>query len=323
MGRYSTYGSSEIILHIPRSWPWTKAEISSYRELTRPFTLIYPAVAVLSSALCAVGYELVVWDFGLITRILLCAVAASFLNAASNVLNQIADLEIDRINKPERPLSRGAISIASAWRYTVILYVFAMASFALIDLAGGSYCFVIGLLTALITYFYSFGLRTKAHWIAANFTIALGRGLLVVLMGWSCVSQVAVWDPVIIGSIFGIFLFGAASSKDFSDIKGDEAHGCITLPVQIGVVKACWVMVPFLCLPFLLTSAGSYFNWLMGDPTVLMILGLVMSIWGMLTVYLIVRKPKAMCSVENHPSWIHMYLMLMMAQVGYAVAYLA
>ena len=31
--------------------------------------------------------------------------------------------------------------------------------------------------------------------------------------------------------------------------------------------------------------------------------------------------PAALAEVENHPSWTHMYLMMMVAQVGFAVAY--
>ena len=36
---------------------------------------------------------------------------AATLNAASNVLNQVHDLDLDRINKPERPIPSGAVSI--------------------------------------------------------------------------------------------------------------------------------------------------------------------------------------------------------------------
>jgi len=42
----------------------------------------------------------------------------------------------------------------------------------------------------------------------------------------------------------------------------------------------------------------------------------------MYTVWLIVRNPDELTSTENHPSWRHMYLMMMAAQIGFAVAYL-
>jgi hypothetical protein len=39
-------------------------------------------------------------------------------------------------------------------------------------------------------------------------------------------------------------------------------------------------------------------------------------------VYLILKDPEALAGTENHPSWTHMYLMMLTAQVGFAVAYL-
>ena len=51
-------------------------------------------------------------------------------------------------------------------------------------------------------------------------------------------------------------------------------------------------------------------------------LGLRLAAWGGYTVRLILRNPAALAEVENHPSWTHMYLRMMAAQVGFAVAYL-
>jgi len=45
------------------------------------------------------------------------SLCASFLNAASNIINQIYDLEIHRLNKPSRPLVTGAIALGAAWVY--------------------------------------------------------------------------------------------------------------------------------------------------------------------------------------------------------------
>ena len=57
----------------------------------------------------------------------------------------------------------------------------------------------------------------------------------------------------------------------------------------------------------------------MGNP---LDLGLTLAAWGGYTVRLILRNPEDLARVENHPSWTHMYLMMMAAQIGFAVAYL-
>ena len=45
---------------------------------------------------------------------------AAVLNGASNALNQIYDLEIDRINKPHLPLAAGDLSPEAAWRIVAV-----------------------------------------------------------------------------------------------------------------------------------------------------------------------------------------------------------
>ncbi|HEX8617806.1 MAG TPA: hypothetical protein VF911_09505, partial [Thermoanaerobaculia bacterium] len=61
---------------------------------------------------------------------------------------------------------------------------------------------------------------------------------------------------------------------------------------------------------------------LTGNATFISVLGVVLALWGAYTVWLIVRNPDELTSTENHPSWRHMYLMMMAAQIGFAAAYL-
>jgi hypothetical protein len=54
----------------------------------------------------------------------------------------------------------------------------------------------------------------------------------------------------------------------------------------------------------------------------LTLVGVLLTLWGTFTSYLVIRRPEELATTENHPSWTHMYLMMMLAQVGFAVAYL-
>ena len=47
---------------------------------------------------------------------------AATLNAASNVLNQVHDVALDRVNKPERPIPSGAVSVGAARKLALGLY---------------------------------------------------------------------------------------------------------------------------------------------------------------------------------------------------------
>jgi 4-hydroxybenzoate polyprenyltransferase len=188
---------------------------------------------------------------------------------------------------------------------------------------GGRHeCFWIVLAASLLTWIYSAPpLRTKRHGVWANVTIAIPRGVLLKVAGWSTVKTILGVEPWYIGSIFGLFLLGAASTKDFADIEGDKADGCETLPILYGVRNAAWIISPFFILPFALIPLGVSRGFLTGNPKLLMILGPALILYGMYTVFLLVRKPEELAFTENHPSWTHMYLMMMVAQIGFALSY--
>ena len=80
-------------------------------------------------------------------------------------------------------------------------------------------------------------------------------------------------------------------------------------------------MTPSFVIPWLLMPVGALTGILTGNATFLIILGIALSLWGAYTVWLIVRDPDELTATENHPSWRHMYLMMMAAQVGFALAY--
>jgi geranylgeranylglycerol-phosphate geranylgeranyltransferase len=316
--------------------------VKRFVTLARPFTLLPPLFGIISGAICAWGsahnpdpsHTL---TSSVVLTVALGSICAAFLNAANNTLNQIYDLEIDRINKPNRPLVTGEVSIREAWVYTWILYALGTIPTWLVVVhpftlwtqkmfAPLRYheCFFIYLVALVSTFVYSVPAlgRTKAHPLGANLTIAIPRGCLLKVAGWTMVAQATVAEPWYIGSIFMLFLLGAASTKDFSDIEGDRAGGCRTLPIAFGVKRAAWMIAPFFVFPWLLMPIGARTGILTGNATFLSVLGFVLALWGVYTVWLIVRNPDELTSTENHPSWRHMYLMMMAAQVGFAAAYL-
>ena len=312
-----------------------------YLALARPFTLLPPLLGIVSGAVCAWGSahnpdpDRAV-TASVVLTVALGSLCAAFLNAASNTINQIYDLEIDRINKPKRPLVTGELSIRQAWIFTWLMYALAILPTWLVvvypytTLAEKFFaplpaheCFFIYIAGMIFTFVYSAPAlgRTKRHAILANLTIAIPRGCLLKVAGWTMVARALSAEPWFIGAIFMLFLLGAASTKDFSDMKGDLAGGCHTLPIRFGVRRAAWMIAPFFVFPWLLMPIGIRYGILTGNPTFVTLLGLGLAAWGMYTVWLIVRDPEELTATENHPSWRHMYMMMMAAQVGFAAAY--
>ncbi len=254
---------------------------------------------------------------------MLGALMAAVLNAASNGLNQIFDLDIDRVNKPKRPLPSGQISTPAAWAFTSAAFATAFILAWLVAPAGRHECFWMVVAAAIITALYSVPpFRTKRLGIWANVTIAIPRGVLLKVAGWSSVKSALGWEPWFIGTIFGLFLLGATTTKDFADMDGDRRGGCRTLPIRFGVTRAAWLISPSFVLPFLLLPIGAGTHVLTGNFWLLQALGLVMAAYGLYVCYLMLRRPDELAVEENHLSWAHMYRMMFVAQVGLAVAYL-
>jgi hypothetical protein len=88
---------------------------------------------------------------------------------------------------------------------------------------------------------------------------------------------------------------------------------------------APFFVLPWLAIPILARmpdphQAGAFL--LTGNRMLLTVLGLGLAGWGAYTARLLLANPEELARTENHPAWTHMYLLLMSAQIGFALAYL-
>ena len=308
----------------PRTLNPVAAARNPYVDLARPFTLVAPALGFISGGLTAIGAApREPFAVSMLAPPLIGAVMAAVLNAGNNALNQIYDYDIDRVNKPKRPLPSGRLTFAQVWAFTIMTYALALVLAWFVAPAGRHECFWLVLIAVICTYLYSVPpFRTKRLGIWANITIAIPRGTLLKVAGWSSAKTIMGLEPWYIGAIFGLFLLGATTTKDFADMEGDRRGGCHTLPIQFGVTNAAWMISPSFVVPFLMIPLGAWLGVLTGNFWLLQILGLVMTVYGLYVCYLMLRRPEELAIDENHVSWAHMYRMMFVAQAGFALAYL-
>ena len=105
-------------------------------------------------------------------------------------------------------------------------------------------------------------------------------------------------------------------------MDGDARGGCRTLPIIYGVRRAAWMISPSFVIPFLMIAAGTGAGILTGNVILLHALSAIMTGYGIYVCYLMLRRPEDLATEENHVSWAHMYRMMFVAQVGFALAYL-
>jgi 4-hydroxybenzoate polyprenyltransferase len=296
-----------------------------YWEFARPFTLLMPAIGVLAGGLIAWGADprfVSDWTESGVTvlaRLAIGGLMAAFMNAGSNGLNQIYDLDIDRINKPARPLPSGRLTLRKAWGFTAATLVAGLFLAWLVGLE----CLLLAVAALILTACYSVPpARTKRWGILANITVSIPRGFLLPVAGWSTVKTATMPEPWLLCLPLGLFIFGATSTKDFSDIPGDRAGGCQTLPVKYGIRKTALLIAPFFVFPFLLWGIFARVGWLSGSVVWISALSVVLPLIGAYIGFRILRDPEELSRGENHVSWRLIYLMSIAAYAGLALAYL-
>ena len=295
-----------------------------YWEFARPFTLLMPAIGMLAGGIVAWGAaprgasSWTVSGTRILLNLAVGAFMAAVMNAGSNGLNQIYDLEIDRINKPERPLPSGRMGLREAWWFTAVT----MSAGLLMAWLVNWQCFTLAAAAALLTACYSAPpARTKRWGILANITVSIPRGFLLPVAGWSTVKTVAMLEPWLLALPLGLFIFGASSTKDFSDVPGDRAGGCQTLPVKYGVRKTALIIAPFFVFPFGLWALFAQLGYLSAPRPAIYALSALLPIIGLYIDARILARPEELSSGENHLSWKLIYLMAIFAYAGLAFIY--
>ena len=289
--------------------------------LVRPFTMLAPVTGVLFASAAAASSLGLRYDPLLVGLATLSALAA---NAASNAWNQAYDAGIDAVNKPDRPIPSGRATVRGALALGHAAAALALGIGALhAALAGEPWFLACVLAGVLATWCYSAPpLRTKRSTVGALATIALPRGFLVPVAGWAALAVPRELEPFALGLVPGLFVLGAASTKDFADAAGDAAHGCRTLPVVLGPRRAARLVAPFLFLPFLLYPALSAAGALPRPFGAWLALGLALAIGGWFTARALTRDPERLATERNHPAWRGMYLLMLANQAGVALVYL-
>lgn len=202
-----------------------------------------------------------------IEPVLLAMTALSFVAANVFVLgiNQITDIEIDKINKSDLPLASGELSLHEGLAITI--------GAALLSISIGAVLSTELLVSTFIAVFigaiYSLPpLRLKSSPLGAGISIAVARALclnLGVFLHFNRALGGTPGLPFHVGA-FIAFSFGlciaVALVKDIPDIEGDRRNGVRTMAIAIGPVLTFKLSVGIMSLFYvLLIAAGlSHFS---------------------------------------------------------------
>jgi geranylgeranylglycerol-phosphate geranylgeranyltransferase len=253
-------------------------------EITRPHNMLAASLGVVAGYWIAGGRDAAgIWPAAVITAL---------VTGAGNVINDWFDHEIDRTNKPRRPLPSGRLGRKAAIRFYGFLCV-ALTAASLLLLPLTVALIVIVWQAAL----YLYAARLKRALFAGNLLVASVSSSAFFVGALLAGRPAACLVPV---AIAFVFVFSRELVKGAEDVDGDSEAGVRTVAVVLGVEKAVMMaatlMVGLALLLPLPTLTGVYGRRYFYAVELLVVPGLLGGAWW------IVRRPSR--QTYNRVSWL-------------------
>lgn len=192
-------------------------------KIFRPVNFLITFISVIVAAIICQPSE-IPW-----LNVALAAFSASFVMASGNIINDIYDIEIDKINQPQRVLAASKISISSVmFLYTLLIVISLLFAWFINLIAFG---IVIG--TSILLFLYSKSLKKFS--LVGNIVVAFLTGLVFIFGGVAVDNP----DAAIVPALFA-FLINLIREivKDMEDVDGDAKVGIVTFPIKFGYQKS-------------------------------------------------------------------------------------
>jgi len=239
-------------------------------RFSRPHTLVGTTLSILGIA-AIVGVE----SPG---QLLLTLFAGATVNLFIVGINQVEDVEIDRINKPHLPIPAGELSLGRA---KAIVAFCAAAPLAVALASGVVETVAVGVALAVGAAYSSPPLRLKRFPVVAVGCISLVRALVVnlgVALHLSDSVPASVWAL----TLFVVpFSFAIAVLKDVPDAEGDRRHRILTFTVRLGPERVLAMGMAALTLGYVGMATLGALLVEEADPTVMVVghLALLAVLW--------------------------------------------
>jgi len=224
-----------------------KFDIGAFLSIIRPQNCIIGGLTVIAGIAIAYNIQFPFGDLASLSAFLdlfIYGYITYFLVAAGgNVVNDIFDIEVDKINRPHRALPSGRMTIRQAWIYVGFLSILGII-FAWIP--GRPISAIIVIIFEIIGYVYAAKVKTLG--LAGNFMVAFSFafGVLYGSMILAEVTALSIWYAIPIPAwlfFFTAFLILQAREtiKGAEDVEGDALRNVRTIARIYGYKTAAIV----------------------------------------------------------------------------------
>ena len=219
-------------------------KITAIFKIIRPLNFLITFVSVIVSALICLP------DKTPGMNLFIAALAAALVMASGNIINDIYDVTIDKINKPHRPLPSNKITVKEAY---LIYFVFLFISIFISAIVNEIVVSIV-LISILLLFFYSKYLKRMP--LVGNIIVAFLTGLVFIFGGIVVENPSAAIVPAVFAFLINLI---REIVKDMEDVEGDKNAGVETFQVKYGFQKSKYVvsivsifLILFTCYPFVI-----------------------------------------------------------------------
>lgn len=225
-----------------------KSKFFAFIQLARPVNSLITFLSVLVAAFITGTLEP-------LEAVILACISAGLIGSAANTINDYYDIDIDRVNKPQRILAAGKLAPQSALIAAFLEYTLGIILAAFISPT----MFLMAFFFSGLTYLYSAYLKRTVLWgnIAVSLTTAAAF-----IYGGLAVNRPT--ETVIPATFAFFFHFGREIIKDMEDIRGDSRYHAKTFPIRFGMppsIMLVWInfiiLILLTILPYYLGLYGS------------------------------------------------------------------
>lgn len=203
-------------------------------------------------------------------RFFMLVLASVFIAAAGYIINDYFDIDIDRINKPEKMVVGKIITRRSAVAWHLILSIAGIGLTVLgVKIHENWYLIIANVITVIVLWLYS--AKFKKDLLVGNIIISVLAAWTILIIflskysffdafGNSNDQQLKLFRFAILyaGFAFIVTLIREAI-KDIEDMHGDIKYGCKTMPVLWGITATKVYIAVWLSILILMISIVQFY----------------------------------------------------------------
>jgi len=194
--------------------------LAGYFTITRPLNAVTAGLAAVVAYLIATGT--------IIPSVLLLFAVVTLITAAGNVINDYFDVEIDRVNRPDRPIPAGLVRLPAARAYAVTLFLAGI----FVCFFTNELCIAIAIFNALLLIGYA--ARLKRTPLMGNIAVSYLAASMF-LFGGALAGLPGLFHVMPFAVMTFFAMVARELVKDAEDVDGDKANGAVTIPILYGI----------------------------------------------------------------------------------------